>query len=88
MDTTALMKALLDADDDRKAAALRVLQGKEEIKPWPGTVKQAAEILDCCPRSVARYADRGLLKRIRLSKRKVRYDLNQCTTLAQRGIEL
>ena len=88
MDSVTLMKLFLDADSERQQAALKALQGKTETKPRPGTVREAAEILGCCPRSVARYADRGLLKRIRLSKRKVRYDLNQCTTLAQRGIDL
>ena len=39
------------------------------------TIRKAAEILDCHPRTVERYARKGLLSQIRHSPRKIRYDL-------------
>jgi hypothetical protein len=51
----------------------------------PGTTRQAAEILECHPRTVGRYAAAGLLRMIRISPRRVRFDLGEVELLATRG---
>jgi excisionase family DNA binding protein len=52
-----------------------------------GTVRQAAEILGVCRRTVERYAREGKLTRIRYSKRRVRYDLDEVQAVADNGVE-
>ena len=55
------------------------------VKPRPGTIKQAAAILEVHPVTVRRYAQAGLLNPIRITQRKVRYDLNEVEQLANIG---
>ena len=52
-----------------------------------GTVKQAAEILGCCTRSVERYAKQGCFLSIHHSARKVRYDLDEVQGFANQGVD-
>jgi len=85
MTQAQIIEAVLQAPPERLDAVLRAAQGTDKRKP--GTVKQAAEILQCNPRTVQRYADRGLLTQIRITPRRVRYDLNQVTMLAEMGAE-
>jgi excisionase family DNA binding protein len=54
-------------------------------RPRPGTVKQAAEILGCNPRTVQRYERAGQLQAIRISPRCIRFDLRQVERLAEQG---
>lgn len=54
-------------------------------KPRPGTIKEAAKILEVHPVTVRRYAQAGLLTPIRITCRKVRYDLNEVEELAISG---
>lgn len=86
MTQAQIIEAVLQAPPERLEAVLRAAQGTAD-KRKPGTVRQAAEILQCNPRTVQRYADRGLLTAIRISPRRVRYDLNQVQQLAERGAE-
>ena len=53
----------------------------------PGTAREAATILGVHPRTIARYADAGVLRRIRISPRRIRFDLNQAELLSTEGIE-
>jgi CHAD domain-containing protein len=59
----------------RKASARRRL----------GTKRDAAAILGCHPESVKRYARRGLLHPVRITARRVRYDLDEVIRLADHG---
>jgi len=52
------------------------------------SAKQAAELLGACVKTVYRYADAGHITRIRLSNRKIRFDMNEIEELAARGIDL
>jgi len=84
-DTAQLIDTVLQAPPERRDAILAAARGAD--KPRPGTIRQAAEILECDPRTVSRYAARGLLRPIRISPRRTRYDLNQVERLATRGAE-
>ncbi len=81
-----LLTLLVTAPEARKREALRVLQGLTVERRKPGTIRQAAAILECNPRTVQRYAAKGLLKQIRLSPRRVRYDLNEVARLSECGV--
>lgn len=50
------------------------------------TVKEAAQVLQCHPKSVYRLRDRGFLHAIYHSKRKVRFDLEGVQRFAANGI--
>ncbi len=50
-----------------------------------GTLKQAAAILQCDPRTVSRYVVKGRISAIWHSRRKVRYDLDEIERFASRG---
>ena len=52
-----------------------------------GTVKQAAHILGCHPRTVYRYVSRGELHVIRHSARKLRFDLDEEESFANQGMQ-
>lgn len=83
MTTAGLIEAVLSAPADRQAAILAAAQGND--RPRPGTITEAAAILGCCKRSVERYARQGLLSQIRITPRKIRYNLNDVQRLAERG---
>lgn len=51
-----------------------------------GTVRQAADLLQCHPKTVYRYVARGILRPIRMSARKVRFDLDQVDAFAANGL--
>jgi len=78
-----LIEAVLTAPPERREAILRAARGADRARP--GTVRQAAEILQAHPRTVQRYASAGLLHAIRISPRRVRFDLNEVEALATRG---
>ncbi len=84
-DRATLIDIVLQAPDDRMEAILAVARGTANNKPRPGTVRQAAEILGSHPRTIQRYAKDGLLHPIRISPRKIRWDLNEVENLATNG---
>jgi len=86
MSTAQLIEAVMSAPADRQAAILAAARGTD--KPRPGTITEAAAILGCCNRSVERYARQGLLQQIRITPRKIRYDLTQVERLATRGADI
>jgi excisionase family DNA binding protein len=57
-----------------------------QTKKRVGTVRQAADILQCHPKTVYRYVARGVLRPIRMSVRKVRFDLDQVDAFATNGL--
>lgn len=79
-----LIEAVLSAPSERQAAIFAAAKGAD--RPRPGTVKQAAAILNCNPRTVQRYERNGKLQAIRVSARLVRYDLRQVERLAEQGV--
>lgn len=83
MTQAQLIEAVLNAPPDRQGAILAAARGVDRKRP--GTVRQAAGILGVHPRTVGRYERRGLLHAIRITQRKVRYDLNEVERLAERG---
>lgn len=54
--------------------------------PRPGTITEAAKILSVHEATIRRYAKAGLLTPIRITARKVYYDLNEVETLATSGV--
>ena len=79
-----LIDLVLNADPARQAAIVAAATGTV-LKPRPGTIREAAAILNTCNRTVDRYARQGLLTAIRITSRRIRYDLNQVEALATRG---
>ncbi len=49
------------------------------------TTKQAADMLECCTKSVYRYAGRGLLHPVRRSARCIRWRKSEVERLAMQG---
>jgi hypothetical protein len=84
-DTAKLIDAVMTAPPDRRDAILAAALGSE--KPRPGTIRQAAEIGGCNARTIQRYADRGLLHAIKITPRRVRWDLNEVERLFTRGAD-
>jgi excisionase family DNA binding protein len=53
-----------------------------------GTVKQAAELLSCHPKTVYRYVKRGMLHPVHHSPRRVRFDLDEVEAFANEGTDV
>ena len=51
-----------------------------------GTVRDAAQIGQCHPRTLARYAKKGLLRPAHISPRCVRWDLDEVERLFTQGV--
>jgi len=85
--TFELIKTLLCADGcSAEEAEAFVRTARHPItRPRMGTVHQAAEILQVHPRTLARYARRGLLHAVKYSCRRVRFDLGEVERFAQEG---
>ena len=85
--TLAKFKTLLRADGcpaDEVEAFIRTARNPTRLRKM-GTVRQAAEIIQCHPRTVRRYARLGLIHAIKYSRRRVRFDLNEVERFAQEG---
>jgi len=83
MTTAGLIEAVLQAPPERQAAIIAAARGTD--RPRPGTAAEAAAILGCCKKSLLRYARMGLVNQIKITQRKVKYDLNEVEVLATRG---
>jgi hypothetical protein len=84
-DTARLIEVVMTAPAERRDAILAAALGAS--KPRPGTIRQAAEIGACNIRTIGRYADSGLLHPIRITPRRVRYDLNEVEKLFTLGAD-
>lgn len=88
--TLELIKNVLAADETILPADAKAIEKQLKVfaggkKSRPGTIKEAAKILDVHPVTVRRYAQAGLLTPIKITCRKVRYDLNEVESLAVSG---
>lgn len=79
-----LIELMMTVPEERHQAIIAAATGTPD-RPRPGTIRQAAEIGCCDPRTIARYAQRGLLTPIRITPRRVRYDLSQVERLFTQG---
>ncbi len=89
--TLELIKNVLSTDEtilpeEADCFLKKLRESASGRKPRPGTIKQAAAILSVHPVTVRRYAQAGLLTPIRITCRKVRYDLNEVEELAMSGV--
>lgn len=89
--TREMIRLALDNDSsmspvEKRAALKACLENGGNRRPRLGTAKQAAAILSCHPKTVYRYARRGMLQPIHYSARKVRFDLDEVEAFAARGI--
>jgi len=80
MDKAELIAQILEAPEEKVAAAVAALKGA--VKRKPIQPKEAAQILGCCRRTLLRFERQGKLHRIQVSQRKIRYDLNEVERLA------
>jgi len=83
MTQAQLIETVLNTPPERYGAIIAAAKGAD--RPRPGNRREAAAILQVCPRTIARYVRAGLLKEITITPRKVRYDLRQVERLAERG---
>lgn len=87
-DAQFLVKVLEAATDPtRKAEILRAATAAPR-GPRMGTVREAAEILKTCTRTVERYARQGHFARVHMSPRKVRYDMAAVERFAAAGAQV
>lgn len=85
MTKAQLIELILQAPEERHAAIILAAKGGDVIRP--GTAREAAAVLGYeCTKSVYRMVARGEIKPIRLSPRRIRFDLNACKRLAEQGI--
>lgn len=89
-ETLTTIRAILHADpettQEQADAALHTLTRKQTHRRL-GTKHDAAAILGIHSESVKRYARRGLLRPIKITARRIRYDLDEVTRLANYGAE-
>ena len=74
--------------DDRQAILKVCRYPKTASRRKLITVRQAAEIIGCHPKTVQRYERQGVINAIRLSKRKVRYVKQEIEEFAFKGINI
>ena len=75
-----LIQQILASPPEKIAAAMKALNGtprRKSILP-----REACEILGVCRATLLRYEREGKLTPIRISPRKMRYDLNEVEALA------
>lgn len=84
-DTATFLDIILKAPLERRDDIIATARG--EGKARPGTIREAAAIGACNTRTIQRYVDRGLLHPIRITPRRVRYDLNEVERLFTQGAD-
>ncbi len=88
--TLTTVRAILQADSettDEQTAAILAACSRKQTHRRLGTKHDASRILGLHPESIKRYARRGLLHPIKITARRVRYDLDECEHLANFGAE-
>ena len=88
MSKAELIEKIMGADSDTLAAIEKAARGTGANRVRTGTIRQAADILECHPQTIQRYVRMGLLTQKRITKRRVRYDLDECERLAQQGADM
>jgi hypothetical protein len=87
-ETVATIRAVAAADPYSTPELVeRIVQACTQPRPRRrlGTKHDAAAILGCHAESVKRYARRGLLHPVRITARRVRYDLDEVIRFADHG---
>ncbi len=90
-ETLTTLKAILEADNtitpEHRGRILSTCRTDHKARRRLGTVKQAAALFTppVHPRTVQRYARRGLLQPIRITARQVRWDLEEVERFATGG---
>lgn len=88
-ETLTLIQTVISADQTATDAQLKAVLSacrQPSSNKRLGTVRQAAMIMECHPRTIQRYVRMGLLNQIRITQRKIRYDLCQVERLATEGV--
>ena len=89
-ETLVALEAVISSDstcsEEQKEQILKACKEFRPEKPRMGTVRQAARILDCHVKTVQRYAAMGILHAVYITRRKVRYDLNEVERLLIQGV--
>lgn len=81
-----LLKADATVDDDRRKDVVAACRREQRRHRRLVTVGRVAELLGCHAKTVHRYARKGLLKQVRFSPRKIRYDLDEVEAFANDGV--
>lgn len=76
-----------DADPDTTKRVIQAARGNVQKPDGLLTTKAAAGVLECHPKSVWRYANRGVLNPVRRSARCVRWRKSEVERLAFEGVE-
>jgi hypothetical protein len=82
----AILQADTDTNEEQIAAVMAACTRKQSYRRL-GTKRDAAAILGLHPESIKRYARNGLLHPIKITARRVRYDLDECERLANYGAQ-
>ena len=84
-ETLLAISAIINADsscsDEQKKQIVKFCNEAGQPKRCMGTVKEAARILQCHAKTVHKYAAKGLLHPVKITQRKIRYDLNEVMKL-------
>jgi predicted transcriptional regulator YheO len=88
---TEVIKMMVNNDptipDETRKEIINALNRKgKERKPKLITRKQAAEILACSTKTIDRYIERGLIKEIRFTQRRIKFNEASIITLAREGV--
>jgi hypothetical protein len=89
-ETLTTLRAILGADTDtspEQVEAVLSAASRKQTRRRLGTKRDAAAILGLHPESIKRYARNGLLHPIKITARRVRYDLDECERLANYGAQ-
>jgi helix-turn-helix protein len=88
-ETLLAVGAILSADsscsEEQQKQIIKFCKAIDKPSKRMGTAKEAAGILKCHVKTVHKYATKGLLHPVKITKRKIRYDLNEVTMLLTGG---
>jgi hypothetical protein len=94
MQNIQIIRAAIESDPtatpEQRKAILAIAEGKTDAKPKPKLItrKEAADLLGCCGETVKRYTARGLIRAIRFTARRLRYDEAEILNFARNGAEV
>jgi hypothetical protein len=75
------------ATPQQKQAILSALKGTDQTrKPKLINRRQAADILDCSTKTIDRYVQRGLIRQIKFTERRIRFDERAIIRFAREGV--
>ena len=92
MQIQEIIKAAIDSDptatpQERRRILAALKEPDTNRKPRLITRKQACEILGgCSTKTISRYVKRGLIREIRFTARRIRFDESEILRLAREGV--